>query len=470
MTLRLSEIPVRAGVALVLAALIHFSAWQTLAGIHVLLPREALATTIDVALLPAAPAPAMLPLRRAVVRIAAPPPRTGEGALAPLTAVRIAPGRTAHPGSVGSKRRTSKEDDEKLRKSAAAAAAAAAAPDAAATPAPAAQSQNQPELPPAAPPAQVAAQLPTPPTSTPATPAVQPEASPPAKPETPSAAAPAQGPAAAGSAQLPTVPAPPSVATSAASASPEPAAAVSAKGSSASQIASAAAPALPAPSHAPVQVVLPKSARFVYDSYGTVRVGGFVLGVRGRTTTRWKFQDGHYQSDLSIDVVNFSESSRGRFDPDFGLEPERYSEIRPHRPIATAQFDWTKRRVSFTEDKQQDDAEPGTQDRLSVQFQLSVLRQVYPERFVRGASMPITLAGTHDISHWTFTVTGEDIVDSGLGHLPALRVLSNRTTAAGRESLEVWISEKLDWFPARIRMVDKNGNLLDFVVDEATID
>src|SRR5207302_613943 len=157
----------------------------------------------------------------------------------------------------------------------------------------------------------------------------------------------------------------------------------------------------------PMQVVLPKVARFVYASYGTVRVGGFMLGVRGRTTTRWRFKDGRYQSDLSIDVVNFAESSQGHFDPDFGLEPERYSETRPHRPVSTTQFDWANRRVSFTEDSRQGEAEPGTQDRLSVQFQLAVLRQVYPERFVRGGVMPITLAGTRDVSHWTFTVTGE---------------------------------------------------------------
>jgi hypothetical protein len=219
-----------------------------------------------------------------------------------------------------------------------------------------------------------------------------------------------------------------------------------------------------------MQVVLPRSARLVYESYATVRAGGFVLPVRGRTTTRWRFQDGHYQLDLSIDVVNFAESSQGQFDPDFGLEPDRYSETHPHRPVSTTRFDWVNRRVSFTDEQRQEKAERGTQDRLSVQFQLSVLRQVYPDLFVRGTVVPIMLAGTRDVSHWTFTVTGEDTVDSGLGHLPALRVLSNRTTASGDESLEVWIAEKVNWFPVRIRMVDKNRNMLDFVLDQATID
>jgi len=219
-----------------------------------------------------------------------------------------------------------------------------------------------------------------------------------------------------------------------------------------------------------VQVVLPKSARFVYDSNGTVRVGGFVLRVRGRTTTQWRFEDGRYRSDLSIDVVNFGQSSQGQFDPDFGLAPERYVETRQHHGVHTTRFDWANHRVTFTDTDGQRTAEPGAQDRLSIQFQLSVLRQVYPERFVRGSIVPITLAGTRDVSHWTFTVTGEDSVDSGIGRLSALRVLSNRTTETGDESLEVWISEKLNWFPVRIRIVDKNRNVIDSVLDEATID
>ena len=392
------SLALRSSVALALAILIHLTAWQTLAGIRLLLPSRAPPPpVIDVALLPAAQTPLTLPARRAVVRAAQARHPAGS---APLTAVRTeGSGRSGAPRSP--------------------------APTPQRTPEPTAVPGAQPS---AAPGATGAGGAPTPPP-----PAVADKAVAPAAPNAPAPPAPAPPPA------------------SAAPAAPEP-----------------ANPAPPA--HAPVQVLLPKSARLVYASYGSVRVGGIMLAVRGRTTLRWRFRDGHYQSDLSVDVVNFGQSSQGLFDPDFGLEPERYSETRPHHPMSTTQFDWANRRVSFTEDSRQAEAEPGTQDRLSVQFQLSVLRQVYPERFVRGGVMPITLAGTRDVSRWTFTVTGEDIVDSGLGHLPALRVLSNRTTASGDESLEVWISERLNWFPARIRMVDKNRNVLDFVLDEATID
>ncbi|HEX4598395.1 MAG TPA: DUF3108 domain-containing protein [Burkholderiaceae bacterium] len=421
LTLGRPSLGLRAVVALALALVVHFSAWQTLAGIRLLLPRrEPSAPMIDVALLPPAQAPIALPARRAVVRATSPRSLSGRG-VAPLTAVQPA---ASAPRATPPPKGAAAEPVAPTPAAAPARTLEKPAPE----PAPGARakpSANPPAPPTSAPDSTVAKAAPTaPPDSTP----------PPAQPLPPQ---PPQSSAAAAAAPNP---------------SPTP-----------------AQPPAP-PQHAPMQVVLPRSARLVYASYATVRAGGFVLPVRGRTTTRWRFQDGHYQLDLNIDVVNFAESSQGQFDPDFGLEPDRYSETHPHKPTSTTRFDWVNRRVSFTDEQRQEKAERGTQDRLSVQFQLSVLRQVYPDLFVRGTVVPITLAGTRDVSHWTFTVTGEDTVDSGLGHLPALRVLSNRTTASGDESLEVWIAEKVNWFPVRIRMVDKNRNMLDFVLDEATID
>jgi len=249
----------RAGVALVLAVLIHLSAWQTLAGIRVLLPRrEPPPPMIDVALLPPPQTPIALPARRAVVR-ALTAQRRGPTSVeaTPLTAVRTV--RRAGPARPPLLcRRPRRERQQRVPAS-----GQSAAPKA----------------------SDIATAVPP-----------------------PSGPGAASDQAVATAAPAETAPAPEPV-SAAASAAPEP-------------------PPRSPPGHAAVQVVLPKSARLVYESYGTVRVGGFMLGVRGRTTTRWRFQNGHYQSDLSIDVVNFVESSQGLFDPDFGLEPERYSETR----------------------------------------------------------------------------------------------------------------------------------------------
>lgn len=443
MTVARSSPALRVGGAFALAALVHLSAWQSLAGIRVLLPRpEAPTRTIEATLLPPAQPTAPLPARRAVVRAVSGRHRDLLSGPGPLTAVRVETRQHEAHERPAAVRPSAPVPERRIAPVAAhSAPASAAAPESASV---------------AAVPKPGASAAPTPSAAAPTPSAAAPTPSTPAAP-TPSAAAAPVPPAAAGNdvaTATPTLPAetapipPPRAPASSTSSAPPPAAAA----------------------HAAVQVVLPKSARFVYESSGTVRVGGFVLQVRGHTTTHWQFRDGHYKSDLSIDVVSFAQSSQGQFDPEVGLAPDRYVETRRRNVVFTTLFDWPGRHVSFTEDNRQGTAEPGSQDRLSVQFQLSVLRQVYPERFVRGAVMPITLAGTRDVSHWTFTVTGEDMVDSGIGRLRALRVLSNRTTETGDESLEVWISEKLDWFPVRIRIVDKNRNIIDSVLDQATID
>ncbi len=375
----------RVAAALLLAALLHLSAWQSLSGIRVALPgAQAPEPTIEAALLAPAPVAVALPSRRSIVRVhaAAQGAAVVPGQVQPLTQVQAPEAGPAPPVPVVPE-----------------------PPGAAAAPNAQAPAAAEPQAP--------AASEPPPPAA---------------------AEAPPRPPAA----QPSPAPAPPSVA--------------------------------PLAAHGAVQVVLPRSARFIFDSNGTVRVGGFVLRVRGRTTTQWHFENGHYQSNLSIDVVNFAQTSRGLFDPDVGLAPEQYTETRHRHSVMTTLFDWAHQRVSFSDAGGERVAEAGAQDRLSIQFQLSVLRQVYPERFVRGGVVPVTLAGTRDVSHWTFTVTGEDTVDTGLGRLPALRILSNRSTETGDESLEVWLSERLNWFPVRIRIVDKNRNMIDSVLDEASID
>jgi len=388
----------RVALALLLATLLHLSAWQALAGIRVSLARaEAPAPTIEAALLGPAPAPVALPRRRAMVRSAS---SSARRASAGASALPVAPLTAVH----------ARTNAKPLPK-----------PDA-----DSAEGQ-QPQI-----------QQPQP---APGKDEIAPQAAAPAAPVHEPSAAPTHEPSAAPET-------PPAVPATVAM----------------------AAPSAALPPRSPAQVVLPKSARLVYDSHGTVRLGGFSLQVTGRTTTQWRFADGHYQSDLSIDVVNFAQSSKGQFNPDVGLAPERYTETRRRNKVLAVDFDWANRHVTFTDGQVEQPTEPGAQDRLSIQYQLSVLRQIYPERFVRGAVVPVNMAGTRDLHLWTFTVTGEDSVDSGLGRLPALRIVSNRTSETGDESLEVWLCERLNWFPARIRMIDKNRNMFDFVLDEATIE
>lgn len=396
-----------------LALAMHAVAWQTLAGVGISLSRPPdEPAPVEVALIGPTPAAAALAGRRAVVRDTA-----GRREPAPMQA------------SVGTARAASRHVAKPAPASAPAPAPAAAAPVADKAPAPEPAAASRGAVPAEEPPPAPEAPLPGSPPAPPA---------PPSSPEAP-----------------PSPPAP--AATSPPSPPPGPPAAEQAAPAEAAQRSAA-------------QVVLPRSARFVFDSHATLRMGGFALAATGRTTMQWRFEDGRYQSDLTIDVVSFTQSSRGQFDPQVGLAPDRYTETRHRNKVQSADFDWARRRVTFADPAGEQPAEPGAQDLLSIQYQLSVLRQIYPERFVKGGQVPVMMASTRNIRPWVFTVTGEDVVDSGLGHLRALRIVSNRTTETGDESLEVWLCEQLHWLPVRIRAVDNRRNIFDFVLDEASID
>ncbi len=249
-----------------------------------------------------------------------------------------------------------------------------------------------------------------------------------------------------------------------ATAAPAPAATAAEPGSDSPDI----RPALAVPPEA--HVVLPRHARLVYGSVAVGHWKGIPLTIRGRTTTDWRYEDGRYETSLGIDVVDFGQTSSGQFRSDYGLAPDRYTERRRRRGTIATDFDWSRHRVTFSEASPARDAEPGAQDRLSLQFQLSVLRQVYPERFVPGAVLPIPLAGTRDITQWYFVVGREEEIETGQGTMRGLRMQSRRTDGDAQESLEVWISPDLDWLPIRIRIVDRDNTLIDSVLDQATVE
>jgi hypothetical protein len=217
-------------------------------------------------------------------------------------------------------------------------------------------------------------------------------------------------------------------------------------------------------------VELPRSAHLVYDTTGTGRLAGIPLTLHGITTTDWHFAGGRFDSSLVNDTADFGQTSSGRFLAEAGLAPERYTEKRRHRaPVATS-LDWDDKQITFLDSGAVVPAASGIQDRLSVQFQMSVLRQAYPQRFVAGAQFSMTVAGLHDLSEWLVTVRGEETIDTPGGPVAAVRIQTSRPQEESNESMDMWLSAQLHWFPVRVRLVDRNGTVIDSVLHSATLE
>ncbi len=217
-------------------------------------------------------------------------------------------------------------------------------------------------------------------------------------------------------------------------------------------------------------VGLPGEAQLEYATTASGRWLGIPLTLHGSTVIAWRLAAGRYEAGLDIERIDFHLASSGRLRADRGLAPERYTERRMRRSPASIAIDGDPGRIRFGEGEAAHPAPFGIQDPLSWQFQLSVLRQAFPERFAVGAVVPMPMAGAHDVTQWNFQVLAEETVGTRLGAMPALHIRSQRRTGEVEESAEVWLSAALGWLPARIRIVDRNGVVIDSVLDRARID
>jgi hypothetical protein len=158
------------------------------------------------------------------------------------------------------------------------------------------------------------------------------------------------------------------------------------------------------------------------------------------------------------------QESRGALAPE-GLAPQQYIEIRGNRRQRTVRFDHQHRQLLPS------NAAPvalpeGTQDRLSVLYQLGLLVQGRAEQFLPGSVVNLPVAGFSEVRLERFQVIGEEILMVGIRTYRSLH-LKRPSPQGGRDpSVEVWLGYDAAFQPVRIRLEDAQGQVLDQVIDE----
>lgn len=221
----------------------------------------------------------------------------------------------------------------------------------------------------------------------------------------------------------------------------------------------AATPSEPAPTPPPAQPVLPARGAIRYAvSLGT---GGFVVG---RAEHRWEFtEDGHYRLHgitettglvALFKTMRFENESVGRLTA-HGLEPETYRTLKNGRDgKESADFDWSTAVVHLARDGSVREVAPGTQDILSLNYQLAYLPK--PER---GASIGVVTGKKYE--RYALDSLGEESLETPAG---VFRTLHLR--AATDSVTEIWIALDLYRLPVKIRFTDKKGDTLEQVATE----
>lgn len=159
-----------------------------------------------------------------------------------------------------------------------------------------------------------------------------------------------------------------------------------------------------------------------------------------------------------------TQESRGRIGPT-GLLPEQYVETRGGRRQRSVRFDHEAMQLLPT-DAPEVVLPEGTQDRLSVLFQLGLIVRANPQRFVAGARIELPVATLREVRLERFEVMGDEVLIVNDRPWRALH-LKRPLIQAGRDpSVQVWLGYDADLQPIRIRLEDAKGQVLDQVIDE----
>ena len=214
------------------------------------------------------------------------------------------------------------------------------------------------------------------------------------------------------------------------------------------------APALQAAEPRPA--LLPGNRWLRYDVTGQAKG----LNYRASGEIRWQANDGRYQADLKISAFllgSRSQQSTGRL-TDTGLVPERFAD--KSRSERAAHFEPEQGRIRFSNNAPDAPWLPGTQDRLSVFFQLAAWLNARPDSLREGQRLSLPVAGTGGADQWHLLVQTQEPLDLPAGRWDTLRVevLPQKTFD---QRVELWLAPKLDHLPVRIRITQGNGDVVD---------
>ncbi len=214
-----------------------------------------------------------------------------------------------------------------------------------------------------------------------------------------------------------------------------------------------------------------RRARLVYDLYYLTSLAADNPTKVGAVTHRWS-QDGRtYAIESVAEAVGFLalafngkfvQRATGELRAD-GLHPAQYTLDRGRGDrTEVARFDWPQRRLARAwKDKSLTLALPAaTQDPLSLMHQLYFLQPL-------PASGTIAVATSRKLYRSSFELAGGQTLVTPLG---TVRTLLFRRQEPDGAATELWADLDRDLLPARVRAIDRKGNVVDQVLREVELE
>lgn len=197
----------------------------------------------------------------------------------------------------------------------------------------------------------------------------------------------------------------------------------------------------------------------------------YSLSLRGMTVGKvqqqWQRNADRYQMESRTDPVGLAalikpgriiQTSQGSITAQ-GLQPDSFRVSRDGGKSISeaAEFHWSQRQLSWGEtgQPQQSPLASGTQDAISLIWQLAHLAPA--------GALELDVTTGKGVSHRRLERLADEKQSSIFGDIPSRHY---RTAAGpGERSTEVWLAPDYHMLPIRVRMVEKNGEAVDMVLD-----
>ena len=217
----------------------------------------------------------------------------------------------------------------------------------------------------------------------------------------------------------------------------------------------AAAPAAP-PWLAQARFVWPAPVLLNYELSGTSK------GVKytASASISWKYQDSSYQLRHEIKAFLFgnrSQTSAGQMGAT-GLLPTRFGD--QFRQEQAAHFDRAKGLLIYSANTPSQAIEEGAQDRVSLFVQLAGAMAGTPSLRAEGQQFGFQVVSAKQAEVWTFAVLGPEKIKLPVGEIDSLKIHRIPRNEYDQK-LELWLSPSHGYVPARLRITQANGDVIE---------
>ena len=215
------------------------------------------------------------------------------------------------------------------------------------------------------------------------------------------------------------------------------------------------APAAP-PWLAQARFVWPAPVLLNYELSGTSK------GVKytASASISWKYQDSSYQVRHEIKAFLFgnrSQTSAGQMGVT-GLLPTRFGD--QFRQEQAAHFDRAKGILIYSANTPSQAIEEGAQDRVSLFVQLAGAMAGTPSLRAEGQQFGFQVVSAKQAEVWSFAVLGPEKIKLPLGEVDSLKIHRIPRNEYDQK-LELWLSPAYGYVPARLRITQANGDVIE---------